>query len=59
MSDATDRMFVKPADGLKVRDPHSRRHLPPQGAFVPREPYWLRRLDDGDVVDATPDETEE
>jgi hypothetical protein len=52
-------MFVKPADGLKVRDPHSRRHLPPQGAFVPREPYWLRRLDDGDVVDATPDETEE
>jgi hypothetical protein len=46
-------LFVKPAEGLKVRDPDTRRHLPEEGAAVPRSTYWLRRLRDGDVVAAS------
>ena len=29
--------------------------LPAGGLAVPRSPYWLRRLKDGDVTLATPD----
>lgn len=48
-------MFVKPAPGLKVRDPQSKRHLPEEGAEVPdSDSYWVRRLIDGDVVKAAP-----
>lgn len=46
-------MFVKPAkEGLKVRDPKGG-HLPAEGAEVPCNPYWNRRLRDGDVVKAS------
>lgn len=45
-------VFVKPAEGLKVRDPVTMDHLPATGAEVPRTTYWLRRLRDGDVVQA-------
>ncbi len=48
-------MFVKPAPGLKVRDPKTKQHLPESGAEVPdSDSYWVRRLRDGDVVRATP-----
>lgn len=48
------RMFMKPAEGRKVRDPISLRHLPDEGAYVPEDTFWLRRKQDGDVVDAIP-----
>lgn len=42
-------IFVTPAAGLKVRDPKGG-HLPAGGGPVdPRDPYWRRRLRDGDV----------
>ncbi len=48
-------MFVKPAPGLKVRLPENpRAFLPEDGAEVARDAFWLRRLRDGDVVEATP-----
>jgi hypothetical protein len=47
-------MFVKPADGLKVRDEASGQHLPAEGKEVPETTYWLRRLRSGDVVKAEP-----
>lgn len=47
-------MFVKPALGMKVRDPETRRHLPEAGAEVPPTTYWLRRLKAGDIVAAPP-----
>lgn len=47
-------MFVKPAPGLKVRDPDSRLHIPEEGAEVPESSYWLRRLSDGDVLTCAP-----
>jgi hypothetical protein len=48
-------MFVKPAKGLKVRDPASKRHIPETGIEVPdTDTFWMRRLMDGDVIHATP-----
>lgn len=48
-------MFVKPAPGLRVRDPRSRLHIPETGIEVSEtDTYWARRLADGDVVLATP-----
>lgn len=46
-------MFVKPAHGLKVRDPITKRHLPDEGREVPTSTYWVRRLACGDVALAT------
>lgn len=52
------RIFIKPktqADGvtLKVRKPVNG-HLRAEGEWVNPESYWLRRIKDGDVVEATP-----
>lgn len=49
-----DTKFVKPAPGLKVRNPETGLHLPDEGDQVPLTTYWRRRLKDGDVVDAKP-----
>lgn len=46
-------MFVKPAAGLKVRDPATMRLLPDDGQDVPENSFWHARLRDGDVVRAT------
>ena len=44
-------MIIKPAPGLKVRDPVSKRLLPAEGLEVPEtNTYWARRLRSGDVV---------
>lgn len=47
-------MKVKPAvPGSIIRDPHTRRPLPDEGADVPETSFWHRRLRDGDVVRIT------
>ena len=43
-------MYVKPAVGLRVRDPRTGEPLSAEGAVVPVSGYWLRRLRDGDVL---------
>jgi hypothetical protein len=44
-------MRIAPREGLKIRDPHSRLHIPAAGIDVPdTDTYWTRRLADGDVV---------
>ncbi|MBR7929393.1 DUF2635 domain-containing protein [Burkholderia ambifaria] len=44
-------MFVKPAPGLKIRDPELKDLLPEEGRNVSDDDlYWHRRLRDGDVV---------
>jgi hypothetical protein len=44
-------VYVKPAHpSLVIRDPHTLRILPPEGAAVTDTTYWRRRLADGDVV---------
>lgn len=48
-------IYVKPArEGLVVRDVVTGQSLPAEGASVPRSSYWMRRLRDGDVVEAKP-----
>ncbi len=48
------KVFVKPAPGMKQRLPENpRAFLPEEGAEVERNAFWLRRLADGDVVEAT------
>ncbi len=45
------KIYIKPANGIKVRDPQTGEHLPEAGAEKPRSHYWLRRLKDGDAVE--------
>jgi hypothetical protein len=44
------RMTVYPAEGRVVPDPEAGGNLPAQGRDVPRDAYWLRRLQDQDVT---------
>lgn len=52
-------MRVKPKEGLVIRFPvKPYRKLPPEGAQVPDgDTYWMRRLQDGDVVRVDEEET--
>lgn len=44
-------MKVKPADpNAVIRDPRTKRRLPAEGADVPDNNYWRRRLSAGEVV---------
>ncbi len=46
-------IFVKPARaGLQVPFPTLSQPLDADGGYVPRDQFTLRRLDDGDVVEA-------
>jgi len=49
-------MFVKPKQpGAIVRFPGDpRRTLAEAGEEVPRTPYWIRRLNDGSIVETKP-----
>lgn len=42
-------MFVKPKSGYKILDPIVGDRLPDEGREVPDDPYWQRRIHDGDV----------
>ena len=50
-----NRLNVKPVSGRLVRHPETGEPVPAEGLAVPRSPYWLRRLEGGDVTLATPD----
>jgi hypothetical protein len=44
-------IFIKPAPGLKVRDPVTHRHIPAEGCEVSAtDTYWARRIRSRDVV---------
>lgn len=44
-------MMVKPSAGRQVPDPERGGFLPPEGREVEANVYWLRRLEDGDVIE--------
>ncbi len=44
-----NEMFIKP-NGVKVRNPLTMQYLSTSGETVARNSYWIRRLNDGDVV---------
>lgn len=47
------KIYIKPAPGLKVRTQQGS-FLPEEGAEVERDSFWVRRINDGDVVETTP-----
>lgn len=47
-------LFVKPATGVAVVNPDTGLPIPPEGAWVPNNKYWRRRLSDGDAAEANP-----
>lgn len=47
-----ETMFVKPKAGLVLRRPDSGAVLSAEGARVPKNSFWMRRLADGDVVES-------
>jgi hypothetical protein len=47
-------MFLKPAkEGLIVRHPETKRPLRQEGEEVKKSSYWLRRLKEGSVIEAS------
>lgn len=44
------KFFVKPAPGMRVKDPATLRVLALEGEEKPQTTYWLRRVVDGDVI---------
>lgn len=48
-----DRLYLKPAEGLKVRNPdRNNAHMPAAGEWVTLSTYWRRRLRFADVAEA-------
>ena len=47
----SNRIFLKPKEGIKVRDPHTGNYLPEEGKEVELSSYWKRRMKDGDAVE--------
>ena len=45
------KLFLKPKAGLKIPRPDTGRALAPEGEYVPKSTYWLRRIADGDVME--------
>lgn len=43
-------MFIKPAAGLKIRDPYFKDFLPEAGREVTDSFHWQRLLKDGDIT---------
>lgn len=50
------RIYLKPVAGRDSPDPAKGGTLLPSGGdYVPRNAYWQRRINDGDVVEAKPE----
>ena len=47
------RIFVKPVEGKRCKDPSTFELLPKAGKSVLKTSYWLRRIKDGDCIDAS------
>ena len=47
-------IYVKPAPGLRIRDPVSKVHLPEAGRLVAESSHWNRRIRAGDVLVSDP-----
>ncbi|BAO88918.1 DUF2635 domain-containing protein [Caballeronia cordobensis] len=48
-------MRIKPVSGRQVPDPEKGGYLPEEGREVEPNVYWLRRVEDGDVVEVPAD----
>lgn len=48
-----NQKFLKPVNGLVVRDPESKEILPVDGSVVAMNSYWRRRVQDGSVTEVS------
>lgn len=53
-----NKIFVKAVEGRSVRDPETKNILDDVGEFKPRNGFWLKRLKQGDVVEAKPSKSD-
>ncbi|MBW6402081.1 DUF2635 domain-containing protein [Roseomonas sp. HJA6] len=49
-----ERIFVRPAEGRRVRLPGDGSPIPPEGMEVDRDTFVIRRLADGDLLEVPP-----
>ncbi|MEW4983070.1 MAG: DUF2635 domain-containing protein [Cycloclasticus sp.] len=55
MSKQDGKIFVKPTNPkVMVRNPERGGHLNSDGEYVPKNAYWQRRINDGDIAEAKP-----
>jgi hypothetical protein len=52
-----NNVFVKPNGPVIVRDPVTRKPLAAGGEWKPKNQFWVRRITQGDVIDATAAQT--
>lgn len=44
-------MYIKPAPGIKLRDPETKQFIPESGQEVGDfDLFWVRRVNDGDAI---------
>lgn len=46
-------LYLKPREGLTVRDPRTKKPIPAHGAALPNTSFFRRRRKDGDLVTTT------
>jgi len=51
-----EKIFIKPAPGIKLFDPVGSLFIDPAGALVPKNAYWERRIVDGDAIPENKDQ---
>lgn len=51
-----DLILMIPAAGLRVVDPADGQPLPPEGKYVEHGTHWIRRVNEGDASEATPEQ---
>jgi len=49
-----NKIFVKAVTGRSVRDPETKEILSEIGELKPKNGFWLKRIKQGDVVEAKP-----
>lgn len=55
-----DTVFVKPADGVRIRQPNrNNRIMPADGDTVPRNDFYTRLILSGDLVESDPPKVKE
>lgn len=42
-------MFIRPKNGILIRDPKTNLYVLPEGKTVENNSFWRRRIKDGDV----------
>lgn len=50
----SNRVFVRPAEGVVLRNPLTGERIPEEGSHVQLNSFWRRRIQEGSLVIAKP-----